>query len=88
MAVACKRLFGPHQGLGPWETDPDPWACLAYASLLDHFVRLEQDDRGNGEAEGLGGLQVDDQLKLHGLLDRQGTRLQREPGPAVSNRAG
>src|SRR5207248_6073027 len=24
LAVACKRLFGTHQDLGPWEMVPDP----------------------------------------------------------------
>ena len=39
--------------------------------LLDHLVRLEEDDRGDGEAEGLGGLEVDHQLELGRLLYRE-----------------
>jgi hypothetical protein len=34
----------------------------------DHFVCLEEEDRGHRKAEGLGGLEVDDQLELHRLL--------------------
>jgi DDE_Tnp_1-associated len=41
------------------------------SSSANHLVRLKQDGGGNGEAEGLGRLQVDDQLKLHRLLDGQ-----------------
>ena len=37
--------------------------------LADHFVGLEEEGWGNGEAEGLGGLEVDHQLKCRGLLD-------------------
>src|SRR5438445_586450 len=36
--------------------------------LLEHLVRLEEDGWGNRQAEGLGGLEVDDQLELRGLL--------------------
>src|SRR5215211_6858674 len=35
---------------------------------LDHLVRLEEKARRNREAEGLGSLEVDDQLELHRLL--------------------
>src|SRR5437879_6111943 len=45
--------------------DPSPFPC---AHLLDHLVRLEKEHRGDGEAERLGGLEVDDQLELRGLL--------------------
>jgi hypothetical protein len=38
---------------------------------LDHFVRLEEEQRWHRDPEGLGRLEVDDQLKLHGLLDGQ-----------------
>src|SRR5437763_599070 len=37
----------------------------------NHLICLEEDGWGNGEAEGLGCLEVDDQLELHRLLHRQ-----------------
>src|SRR5258706_4015260 len=37
-------------------------------SLLDHLIRPQQQRRRDREAERLGGLQVDDQLELRGLL--------------------
>jgi hypothetical protein len=55
-AVSCKALFG-------WAR---PCACLS-----DHLVRLKQERRGDGEAQFLRGLEVDDQLELRGLLHRQ-----------------
>jgi hypothetical protein len=39
--------------------------------LLDHLVRPRQQRRRDREAEGLGGLEVDHQLELRGLLDGQ-----------------
>ena len=44
----------------------NPGSSLAY-----HLVRLEQECRGDGEAERVGGLEVDDQLKLGGTFDGQ-----------------
>jgi len=41
---------------------------------LDHLVRLEEERRGNREAEGLGDLEVDDQFQLHEPLNGQVTR--------------
>jgi len=37
-------------------------------SLLDHRVRLKKERRGDRQPERLRGLEVDDELKLHGLL--------------------
>ena len=34
--------------------------------LLDHPVRLEQEARGYREPERLGGLEIDDEIELHG----------------------
>src|SRR5262252_6908692 len=42
------------------------WACLA-----EHLVRLDEVRRRDGEVEGLGRLEVDDQLELRGLLHWQ-----------------
>src|SRR5215813_5476583 len=41
------------------------------APLLDHLIRPRQQRWRDGQAEGLGGLEVDDELELRGLLDRQ-----------------
>ena len=46
------------------------WASPC-ARLLDHLVRLEQERRRDREAQGLGGLQVDDEFELHRPLHRQ-----------------
>jgi hypothetical protein len=44
---------------------------IRHCGSLDHLVRQEQDGRWDREAQRLGGLQVDDQLKFRGLLHRQ-----------------
>src|SRR5258708_28691065 len=50
--------------------------------LFDHLVgAAEQRDR-NGDAERLGGLEVDDEFHLGGLLDRQGGRALPPEDPA------
>src|ERR1700686_2600634 len=41
------------------------------AASLDHLVGGRQQRFRDGEAEGLGGLEVDDQFELGGLLHRQ-----------------
>src|SRR5580704_14499229 len=47
---------------------PTPgWALRC--RLLDHLIRPLQERRRDREAEGLGGLEVDDELELGGLLD-------------------
>ncbi len=43
----------------------------ARRSSLDHLVRPRQQRRRDRQAEGLRGLEVDDQLELGGLLDRE-----------------
>src|SRR5215467_4716356 len=40
-------------------------------ALLDHFIRPRQQRLRDRQAKGFGGLEVDDQLELGGLLDRQ-----------------
>src|SRR6185295_18285009 len=42
---------------------------------LDHLIRPLEERLGDRQAEGLGGLEVDDQLELGGLLDREIARL-------------
>jgi hypothetical protein len=39
-------------------------------ALLDYLIRSRQQGRRNGQAEGLRGLEVDDELELGGLLNR------------------
>src|SRR6516165_5613218 len=59
------------------------WATVAVrvsvsswlTSSPDHLVRLEEECRGNGEAQGLGGLEVDHQLEFRQHLRRQIARL-------------
>src|SRR5437016_5773856 len=62
----------PHRrsshGCAPWYLCYAPAHVPLSPHLLDHLVRLEQDRRGDGEAEGLGGLEVDHQLELYRLL--------------------
>jgi len=45
-----------------------PSSALGLISL-DHLIRPQQQRRRDGEAEGLGRLEVDDQFELRGLLD-------------------
>ena len=40
---------------------PDPF-------LFDHLIRLEEEAWGNHQAEGVGGLEINDQLKGSGLF--------------------
>jgi len=39
--------------------------------LLNHLIRPPQRRRRDGDAEGFGGLEVDDELEFRGLLDRE-----------------
>src|SRR2546425_3184918 len=47
----------------------------APAPLLDHLIRLKEEDRWDGNVERLGRLEIDDQLEFRGLLHRQVARL-------------
>src|SRR5262249_57985066 len=49
--------------------------CLPVTSSPDYLIGLEEERRGDGQAQFLRGLQVDDQLELHGPLDGQVGRL-------------
>ena len=42
---------------------------------MDHFIGLEEEGWRDGQAEGLRGLEVDDQLERHRSLHRQVGRL-------------
>ena len=41
------------------------------AGLPHHLGRLEEEDHGDGEAQGRSRLEVDDELELHRLLNRE-----------------
>ena len=60
-AVGCMRLFGTR------------WKLREGSGVLslDHLVRLRQHRRRNRQAESLGGLEIDHQLELRGLLNRE-----------------
>jgi hypothetical protein len=49
----------------------EEWAALVEHALLDYLIRSQQQRVGNGDAERLGGLEVDHELELGGLLHRQ-----------------
>src|SRR6266536_794345 len=53
---------------------PDP-PIPESTALFDHLIGPPEQRRRDRKAEGLGGFEVDDQLELRGLLDRQVTRL-------------
>jgi hypothetical protein len=57
-------------GSGPLLVEPDA-PDLRPFPLLDHLVGRRQQRFRDGEAERLGGFEVDHQLDLHYLLDRQ-----------------
>src|SRR5262249_11278035 len=47
-----------------------PCDCIRYVTgSLDHRICLEEEGWGDGQAQGLRGLQVYDEFVLHGLLD-------------------
>src|SRR5262249_11426135 len=48
--------------------DPAPLLCN---SLSDHLIRPEKEHRGERETQGLSRLEVNNQLELHGPLNRQ-----------------
>src|SRR5216683_3633010 len=54
---------------------PYPVLRLVKPPLLDHLICPQQERPRDLQAEGLGGLEIDDQLVLGGLLDGQVRRL-------------
>src|SRR6266511_6425441 len=63
------------QGRGCWAKLPrrlGSWLTQEVKiALLDRLGRLEQHRLGDAEPDGLGGLQIDDEVELGGPLDRQ-----------------
>src|SRR5215475_8961188 len=59
-----------------------PKCCVAASPLFDHLVRAAEQWQWHRETERRGGLEVDDQLYLHHLLDRQICRLIAFQNPA------
>jgi hypothetical protein len=49
-------------------------AALVEHALLDHLVGLEEDRLRDRESQRLGGLEIDHQLELGGLLDGEISR--------------
>src|SRR5262245_1630153 len=82
--LPSKKACWAHQFryLGVGQQYPDDF-CMPFqsrcirklAGLPDHLVRLEEKGRGDRETQGLGGLEVDDQLELRGLLHGEVCRL-------------
>src|SRR4029453_19319551 len=60
----------PPKCLGPAHPSPLGAAALRSLSSTDDLLRLEEQHRRDGQTHGLGSLEVDDQLELHGLLYR------------------
>src|SRR5262249_14399476 len=68
----------PRMGTGPtlWavrSSGLSGWAGPC-ASFFDPLARGKEEGGGDGEAQGLGGFEIDDHLKLHGLLYGETTR--------------
>src|SRR5881397_2132666 len=59
--------------LAPTGLAPARRTCLLWTR--DHLIRPQQQRGRDREAEGLGGLEVDDQLELGRLLERQICRI-------------
>ena len=80
-APRMPKDMGPALDLGEASKGKGRWANPAALCVrrrdasLDHLVRSHQDRLRHGEAERLGGLQVDNQLKFGWLLNRQVGRL-------------
>jgi hypothetical protein len=58
-----------HRAPGEADCRAEELAALVEHALLDDLVRPQQERLRDRQAERLGGLEVDDQLELRGLLD-------------------
>ena len=47
------------------------WRLRRWRALLNYFIRPQEHRRRDGQAEGLGGLEIDDQLVLRSFFDRK-----------------
>src|SRR5216684_4444636 len=65
-APAAPRRRAPRRG----GSQPECRGTFGGPSL-DHLIRPQQERLRDCQAKGLGGLEVDDQLELGGLLDRE-----------------
>src|SRR4029453_11919350 len=55
-----------------WSPPPtSPSHATPLKQLLDHLIRLEQERGGQCQPQGLGRLEIEDQLVLPGRFDRQ-----------------
>src|SRR6267378_525419 len=63
-------LSTPISILGGWPTVSGRFLAPK-RGLANHLIRLEEERRGHGQVERLGGLEVDDELELCGLLYRE-----------------
>ena len=82
LAVSCERLVGSDAGrdsahrwapcLGtPRRPPTPPPLCMTTGASADHFIRLEEDHERQRQPEGLGRLEVHDELEPRRLLDGQ-----------------